>query len=84
MTNSQISGLETSIPNGTIGNQTRNTKHGSMRKDSTFTDTNGVVKNMSMMHSYEHQESKELNVETSNSSIKGSNLKKISIDITKK
>ena len=86
MTNSQISGIEASQLNGNIGtaNHAQNvSRNNNTSKHGTFTDTNGVIKNMSMMHSYETQDTKELKVEKSTSSNKG-NLKKISIDIKPK
>ena len=88
MTNSQISGLEASLPNGTKGYGTgiaesRNKPAGT-RKESTLTDNLGIIKNMSMLNSYDPDCTKELKIETSVSSVKGNNLKKISIDIKPK
>jgi hypothetical protein len=86
LTNSTISGLEASLPNGATYDRTNENKSRNIRKESTFTDTNGVVKNMSMLNSYDHKDSKgELKVEMSNAtSVKAGNLKKISIDIKPK
>ena len=88
-----MSGLETGLPNGarTHGtydrsneNHSRN-KQSSIRKENTFTDANGVVKNMSMLNSYDAKNSQgELKVELTNSSVNPNNSKKISIDIKTK
>jgi hypothetical protein len=90
LTNSQISGLEGSLPTGSNGfvNETlvasRN-KPAGVRKESTLTDNNlGILKNMSMLNSYDPNDTKELKIETSNSSVKGNNRKKISVDIKPK
>jgi len=91
LTNSQISGLEGSLPTGSNGfvNETlvasRNKPTVGVRKESTLTDNNlGILKNMSMMNSYDPNDTKELKIETSVSSVKGNNLKKISVDIKPK
>jgi hypothetical protein len=88
-----MSGLETGFTNGarTHGtydrsneNHSRN-KQTSIRKENTFTDANGVVKNMSMLNSYDAKNSQgELKVELTNSSVNPNNSKKISIDIKTK
>ena len=63
-----MSGLETSLTNGTRThsthdrsneNQNHNNKQSSTKKDNTFTDANGVVKNLSMLNSYDSKNSYE-------------------------
>ena len=64
---------------------TRNNKPAGVRKESTLTDNNlGILKNMSMMNSYDPNDTKELKIDTSVSSVKCNNLKKISVDIKPK
>ena len=77
MTNSQISGLESSLPNGSITHvaDSRNKAHAGTRKESTLTDQLGIIKNQSMLHSYDPNDTEGLKIEIE---------KKISIDIKPK